>query len=118
MNNKEAFELIHSCENLSELTRQFLQEHYLPESEFNTYRYKFSKLSESRRKFLRKNNLETWEEMNFTTLPLNVTKLKSLSISYIEFTSSRNCLFIENPDRETRKYLSQLSKYESDSVNF
>ena len=75
MNDKEAFELLHSCENISEFTRQFLQEHYLPESDFYTYRYKFSKLSESRRKFLKKNNLETWEEMNFTALPLNVNIL-------------------------------------------
>ena len=48
--------------------------------------------------------------MNFTTLPLNLTKLKSLAISDIEFSSSRKCIFfIDNSDRETRKSLSQLT---------
>ena len=107
MNNREAFDFIHSCENLSDSMRKFLHEHCLPKSDFYTHRYKFSKLSESRRKFMRESNLKTCEEMKFDTLPLDLAKLKSLSISDIEFTSSHKCIFIENPEKEIQKALSQ-----------
>lgn len=56
---------------------------------------------------MRESNLETCEEMKFATLPLDLAKLKSLSISDIEFTSSHKYTFIENPEKEIQKALSQ-----------
>ena len=56
MNNKEAFDLLQSSENLTETTRRFLEENELPEAELNSCRYKFSKLNETRRKLVKKND--------------------------------------------------------------
>ena len=70
MNNIQAFTIYQVCDGYTrEAVSLILQDFQLPESEISTIRSKLFHLKETRRKFVKKNELESWEQMDFCDIP-------------------------------------------------
>ena len=70
MNNIQAFAILQECDgNTREAVSRILHDFQLPESEISTIRSKLIHLKETRRKSVKKNKLESWEQMDFCDTP-------------------------------------------------
>ena len=107
MNNKQAIDfLFANNSNISQTVHSFLQIHELPQSEFSSYRYKFTKLVDLRKKSIKNKDLHVWEQAPFYEgIPL--TNFESLSID--SSPSDDDYVFVEDLHRDRRKSLTELS---------
>ena len=70
MNNFQAFTILQECDgNTREAVSRILQDFQLPELEISTIRSKSVHLKETNINFLKKNELESWEQMDFCDIP-------------------------------------------------
>ena len=85
MNNKQAIDFLYANNsNISQTVHSFLQIHELPQSEFSSYRYKFTKLVDLRKKSIKNTDLHVWEQAPFYEgIPLKNFESLSIVISKI-----------------------------------
>ena len=85
MNNLEALELLNSSQgNIRTTTLKICEDFQVPEDEFETIRYRLNQLKVTRREFVKRTDIETWEQLLFVN-PSNYStsskKLKAQSFS-------------------------------------
>ena len=112
MNNIQAFTILQECDgNTREAVSRILQDFQLPESEISTIRSKLVHLKETRRKFVKKNELESWEQMDFCdipSLPVKASIPKKRKSSDTLNEPMQKLLFEVDPNQEIRTPLLKL----------
>ena len=112
MNNIQAFTILQQCDgNTREAVSRILQDFQLPESEISTIRSKLVHLKETRRKFVKKNELESWKQMDFCDIPslpvkASISKKRKSSDTLNE--PMQKLLFEVDPNQEIRTPLLKL----------
>ena len=107
INNKQAIDFLYANDsNISQTVHSFLQIHELPLSEFSSYRDKFTKLVDLRKKSIKNNDLLFWEQASFHQ-GISLTNFESLTLG--SSPSDNAYVSTEDLHRERRKSLTELS---------
>ena len=68
MDNLEALKILEECKNNVRLAcERIINEFGISQTEYNSIRFKFQKLKDNRRQFVKKGTLQAWETLEFMT---------------------------------------------------
>ena len=110
MNNLQAYNALEACSgNTREASEQIACEFKIPETDLPSIRSSLIHLKSKRRDFVKRNDLDTWERMQFCDIPQPITMVSKKRKSSLSLSEPMERLVFEvDPNQEIRTPLLEL----------